>query len=329
MSAVRAQMTHMRNSTRWNLMKHVIILMTTRPHERAQYLYNEVTSQQATLGSCISGTGAWSTVRSVSKPDSGLVTSPSDLNSRRFNPMLAIKNARTNRPKLQRRRSLTAQKGKNMRVSRIQTNKTQRPMKRPNSRKARSTDARFAKNEMEVVNVEAKVDLPACCRVQIKRSASPALMFADWCQKSEYTNAESHPRPTIKNRLRKEATFMLVMPVMAAKTTYARGTDSTMTKRPTMLRNKLRKWRNMYMSTKMLDAAASFMSEVRTSMNSFFNIPVPRKYTRNGHSSASSCSPKTLPLTASLRTGRSESPLNFDHCSLISASNLKRLAALS
>mmetsp|Transcript_63749 Transcript_63749/g.137137 ORF Transcript_63749/g.137137 Transcript_63749/m.137137 type:complete len:221 (+) Transcript_63749:2091-2753(+) len=117
--------------------------------------------------------------------------------------------------------SRNANNGGRKRHARTQTDKTQRPMKRPNSRRGCKTLTMFAKKLAAVVKDVAKQFQPAFDKVQanllfIFRPTTPQL----WSQKSQNTNTTSLPMPAMRKRDRKDVIVVFSVGVNA----YPSGT---------------------------------------------------------------------------------------------------------
>mmetsp|Transcript_19251 Transcript_19251/g.66929 ORF Transcript_19251/g.66929 Transcript_19251/m.66929 type:complete len:225 (+) Transcript_19251:2796-3470(+) len=137
-----------------------------------------------------------------------------------------------------RRTSRTAKSGGRKRSTRMKATMTQRPMKRPNSRRGFSTLAKFAKKLTAVVNEVARQPLPACKIVNANRASVSIFICFDWAlwfQKSTKTKTTSQPMPTIKKIDMKEA--MVVF--SAGARTKATGTEVTIMRKLAILKTML------------------------------------------------------------------------------------------
>mmetsp|Transcript_117697 Transcript_117697/g.340285 ORF Transcript_117697/g.340285 Transcript_117697/m.340285 type:complete len:352 (-) Transcript_117697:1350-2405(-) len=126
---------------------------------------------------------------------------------------------------------------------RNQANVTHTPMKKPNCLKARMLDAKFARNANAVVPVVVQEDFTAMEYVHERRSGSSVSTSLDWCQKSVYTKMTSAPKPTIRNKAKKLAKLMVVVPIQTEQITKVSGTADNAMMGPQRARSKLRVWK--------------------------------------------------------------------------------------
>mmetsp|Transcript_52501 Transcript_52501/g.135937 ORF Transcript_52501/g.135937 Transcript_52501/m.135937 type:complete len:212 (+) Transcript_52501:587-1222(+) len=109
--------------------------------------------------------------------------------------------------------------GSSRAVNKNHTSMTHKPMKKPNSRKGLSTEARLAKNDTAVVADVTSEALPAWYRVQLMRPFTVFLISLESLQKSVNTKTTSLPKPTIKNNDKPETTCICVEPVVKVNST--------------------------------------------------------------------------------------------------------------
>mmetsp|Transcript_7942 Transcript_7942/g.22257 ORF Transcript_7942/g.22257 Transcript_7942/m.22257 type:complete len:126 (+) Transcript_7942:82-459(+) len=116
------------------------------------------------------------------------------------------------------------------------------PMKKPNSRSGRMTEARLAKNEAAVVIEVAKHAMPASFHMYLMRPGTSVRSrpLRSGFQKATKTNMLSTPKPAMRNNDKKHAAVTRVVPPTTADVTNAAGMDKAVRKRTLTLRKKLR-----------------------------------------------------------------------------------------